>query len=402
MRLNDLPPPTLIEDDRGLAALLERIDGVGEIAVDTEADSFFSYREKVCLIQVTASEEDFLVDPLARVDLTPLGAVLADPQTTKVFHDGEYDVLILKRMYGFEFRNLFDTRVAAATLGSKSPGLASVLRDRFDIQLDKAMQRSNWGKRPLTDKQIAYARLDTRFLIPLAAEQRRELEESGRDVIVQGECERLERIEPPDTTFNPDEFVRLKGARALAPVERQVLRELFTIREKRAEARNQPPFRVINNDVLVRIASRRPRNRRDLERIEGFSSKQAARVGDDVLRAVREGEEKGPMKRFPVLPSKDGTSTLSEESYELHERLKAWRKKRALAEGIDSGYLLNRRVLLALAAVRPTSKEELAETGDILPWQVERFGDELFEVVRTFEADLKAGRVDLGRRRGRG
>lgn len=59
-------------------------------------------------------------------------------------------------------------------------------------------------------------------------------------------------------------------------------------------------------------------------------------------------------------------------------------------------------MLLALAAVRPTSKEELAETGDILPWQVERFGDELFEVVRTFEADLKAGRVDLGRRRGRG
>ena len=264
------------------------------------------------------------------------------------------------------------------------------------------MQRSNWGKRPLSDKQIAYARLDTRFLLPLAAEQRRELDDSGRHVIVRGECERLERLEPPETAFNPDEFVRLKGARALGPVERQVLRELFTIREKRAEARDQPPFRVINNDVLVRIAARRPRSKRELERIEGFSAKQSARIGDDVLRAVRQGEEKGPLKRLPVLPSKDGTSGLSDEAYELHERLKTWRKKRAQDEGIDSGYLLNRRVLLALADRRPTTLEELRESGDILAWQVERFGDELLGVVRAFEADLAAGRVELGRRRGRG
>ena len=401
MRIENLPPPTLIEDDAGLGRLMERIGDVGEIAVDTEADSFFSYREKVCLIQVTADGEDYLVDPLAGLDLAPLGEVLADDQTTKVFHDGEYDVLILKRMYGFSFRNLFDTRVAAATLGSKSPGLASVLRDRFSIELDKAMQRSNWGKRPLSDKQIAYARLDTRFLLPLAAEQQPELEETGRDVIVRGECQRLERLEPPDTSFNPDEFVRLKGARALAPIERQVLRELFTIREQRAEARNQPPFRVVNNDVLVRVAARRPRSRRELERIDGISPKQAARIGDDLLRAVKRGEELGPLKRLPTLPSKDGTSALSDEGYELHERLKAWRKQRALDEGIDSGYLLNRHVLLAVAAERPGTIDELERTGDILAWQVERFGEELLDVVDAFEDDLEAGRVELGRRRSR-
>jgi len=401
MRISDLPPPTLIDDAEGLERLVERIQGVPEIAVDTEADSFFSYREKVCLIQVTAGEEDYLVDPLAGFDLAPIGAVLADPDTTKIFHDGEYDVLILKRMYGFEFKNLFDTRVAAATLGSKSPGLASVLRDRFQIELDKAMQRSNWGKRPLSDKQVAYARLDTRFLLPLAEEQRKELRDSGRHVVVEGECERLERLQPSAPVFNPDEFVRLKGARALEPVERQILRELFTVREKRAESRDQPPFRVINNEVLVRIASRRPKNRRDLERVEGFSAKQSARLGDDVLRAIRSAEELGPMKRLPVLPSKDGTSVLSDESYELHERLKQWRKKRAGEEGIDSGYLLNRHVLLAIAARRPRTQDELEGCCDILPWQVERFDGALLGVVQTFEDDLGQGRVDLSRRRGR-
>src|SRR6185503_19304771 len=102
-----------------------------EIAVDTEADSFFNFREKVCLVQVTVEVRDYLIDPLSGLDLAPFGGMLADPRKTKVFHDGEYDVLILKRDYRFEFKTLFDTRVAEAALGIESPGLASVLRARF-------------------------------------------------------------------------------------------------------------------------------------------------------------------------------------------------------------------------------------------------------------------------------
>src|SRR5687768_408783 len=104
--LDDLPPPTLIHDARGLDRLLGDLERQDEIAFDTEADSFYSYHEKVCLIQVTAEDRDYLVDPLAGLDLAPIGRILADPRKTKVFHDGEYDILILKRRYRFEFRNL--------------------------------------------------------------------------------------------------------------------------------------------------------------------------------------------------------------------------------------------------------------------------------------------------------
>src|SRR5262245_4234323 len=99
----DLPPPILVEDARGLERLLEDLERQREIALDTEADSFFNFREKVCLLQVTAEDRDYLVDPLAGLDVAPLGTMLADPARTKVFHDGEYDVLILKRDFGFEF-----------------------------------------------------------------------------------------------------------------------------------------------------------------------------------------------------------------------------------------------------------------------------------------------------------
>ncbi|MEM7518210.1 MAG: ribonuclease D, partial [Planctomycetota bacterium] len=183
----ELPPATIVTDDRALARLMEDLEGQESIAVDTEADSFFSYREKVCLVQVTVEDRDYLVDPLADMDLTPFGKILADPSKEKIFHDGEYDILIFKREYGFDFANLFDTRVAAAALGMQAPGLASVLGEFFGVELDKSMQRSDWGKRPLSDKQISYARLDTHFLIPLRDKMRAELDERGLSMVLDSE-----------------------------------------------------------------------------------------------------------------------------------------------------------------------------------------------------------------------
>jgi ribonuclease D len=395
----DLPPPTLVQDARGFARLLERLDRVDEIAVDTEADSFFSYREKVCLIQITAAEEDYLVDPLAHFDITGLGRVLADARKVKVFHDGEYDILILKRDYRFEFKNLFDTRVAAATLGTQAPGLASVLNDHFGITLDKSMQRSDWSARPLSDKQVRYARLDTHFLLPLMREQRAHLAEKRRAMIVEGECLRLEALVPPTVKFDPDEYVRLKGARLLAPVERQVLRELFILRERLAEASNQPPFRVMNPDTLVDLAHARPRTLEALGKVNGFPPKQVRRIGDDVLAAVTRGLEMGPLKKFPILPSKDGTHELSEEQVELHERLKNWRKHVAAEWGIDSAYMLNRHVLMRIAKQNPSSPEAVARIEGMLPWHVEHFAKPIAEVVRRFDGDLASGTWQAKRRR---
>jgi ribonuclease D len=371
-----------------------------EIAVDTEADSFYSYREKVCLVQVTVEERDYLVDPLAGFDVRPLGEMLADPARLKVFHDGEYDVLILKRIYGFRFKNLFDTRVAAAALGSANPGLANVLRDRYGIELDKSMQRSNWAQRPLTEKQIRYARLDTRFLLPLMREQRVELAARAREHFVEGECRRLEALEPPDASFDPDEFVKLKNARVLEPVGRQVLRELFTLRERLASESDQPPFRIMNNETLLEIARILPRSAHELQRIPGISPKQGRRLGEAVLESVRRGMELGPLRKLPQLPNREGTSDFSDEEIELHERLKNLRKELAQKLGIDSAYLINRHVLPRIARAKPRTLAELAKTEGILDWQVRDYGPDLLKVVEQFERERDAGMLPVGRRRG--
>ncbi|MBL8861721.1 MAG: HRDC domain-containing protein [Planctomycetes bacterium] len=397
----ELPPPTLVQDQAGLSALLERLDRATDVAVDTEGDSLFSYRERVCLIQVSAGERDWLVDPLQGLDLARLGTVMADPAKRKVFHDGEYDVLCLRRDHGFRFKNLFDTRVAAATLGSKAPGLATVLQERFGILLDKSMQRSNWGQRPLSEKQVRYARLDTHFLVPLMHEQIPELQRTGRDVVVASECRRLEDLAPPDREFDPEEWVRIKGARALPPLDRQVLRELFVLRDSLAREANEPPFRVLNNETLLALAAAQPRDRYALQQVQGVSPRQARKFGDLILAAVAHALEKGPIARFPRLESREGTDGFDEESLELHERLKNVRKLVAEESGIDSAYVLNRHVLVRIAAHKPLALEALARIEGVQDWQVDRFGARIVETIARFEDERRRGVLDLPSRRRR-
>ncbi len=398
----ELPPPELIDSDAALARALEQLDSQHEIAVDTEADSFYSYREKVCLVQITAGERDWLVDPLAGVDLTPLGRLFADPRKVKVFHDGEYDILILKRNWRFEFKNLFDTRIAEAALGVESPGLAAVLRARFGVELDKSMQRSDWSARPLSAKQIQYARLDTHFLVGLMNSQRPELDSRGRAMIVEGECLRLERLRPVEAAFSADDFVKLKGARVLDLAAQRRVRELYAARHELADAADLPAFKVLGNETILAIAEREPRSLHELERIVGMSPKQARRIGDALLAALARAAELGPLERSPTPPSRDGADGLDEAEIELHERLKEWRRERGLELGIDSSLVLNRHVLLKLAKQRPGSTRELEDVEGLMPWQREMFGDSLLALIekawREIPATLAAGRRRRPRR----
>lgn len=397
-----LPPPTLVQDAAGLRELVKELGSAHDVAVDTEADSLYSYRERVCLIQVTANERDWLVDPLSGIDLSPLGSVMADPARRKIFHDGEYDILSLKRDHGFRFRNLFDTRVAAATLGSKTPGLATVLLERFGVTLDKSMQRSNWGQRPLSEKQVRYARLDTHFLIRLMHEQVPELVRTGRDVIVHSECQRLEAIEPPAHSFDAEDFARIKGARALNPMERQVLRELFILRDSLSSEANEPPFRVLNNETLIALAIAQPRWRAMLAQVHGFSPRQARKFGDRVLEAIARGLELGPLQRFPTPANREGMDDLDEETVELHERLKQVRKVVAEETGIDAAYVLNRHVLRRITIERPVDLPALARVEGVHGWQVERFGNRIVDVLARFEDERRRGALPVSGRRRRG
>ena len=160
-------PPIWVDTPDMLDSMIQRLNQEPVIAVDTESDSLYAYFEKVCLIQFSVPGADYLVDPLALKDLSSLAPIFADAAVEKIFHAAEYDVMVLRRDYNFEFANLFDTMLASRILSWPRYGLGSILAERFGVTQDKRMQRHNWGRRPLTTAEMEYARLDTYYLLDL-------------------------------------------------------------------------------------------------------------------------------------------------------------------------------------------------------------------------------------------
>ena len=173
----------LIEKASDLKALCRHLEKERVVAFDTEADSFYHYFDKTCLIQVGDRKKNWLIDPLAlggATELAPLAPIFASPDIRKIFHAAEYDIYILKRDFGFEFMNLFDTMVSAQLLGYPSVGLAALAERHFDVSLPKDEQRSDWSVRPLSKNQLSYAAADVVYLCRLADKLERELRKAKR------------------------------------------------------------------------------------------------------------------------------------------------------------------------------------------------------------------------------
>ncbi len=362
--------------------LRERMECETVIAVDTESDSLFSYFEKVCLLQISTREKDYIVDPLALRDtngIASLGTVFADERIEKIFHAVQYDILCLKRDYKLEFKNVFDTMVAARILGWKNVGLGNILQERFGILLDKKMQRTNWGHRPLTDKQIDYAAKDTHHLIALRELQINELEKLGRLEEAYEEFDRLMRVQFVARSFNTDAYWNIRGAKDMDQTELGILRELFRFRDKQARKENKPVFKVIPNHTLVSIATTHPRNMQDLLLIHGISHHTMKCYGHAILDAIDRGQAM-PQTTEPCLPS-SGQLPLDINARIRFAKLKDWRKQRAITRGVETDVIVSNDVLFAAARENPQTIDSLAAAGSLGKWKLKEYGEEILEVL---------------------
>jgi ribonuclease D len=370
------PPPVLITQPKQLDAMLSQLMNAPAVGVDTESDSLFAYREKVCLVQFSIPEADYLVDPLAPgLRLEPLAKLFADPHIVKVFHAAEYDVMCLKRDADLQFRNLFDTMWAARILGWKQFGLAAILGEHFGVQMDKRWQRHNWGQRPLERQALAYARLDSHYLVQLQDIQVQELEARGLTEQARETFDQVAEALPAPRETHPDDFWRIKGAWDLPPRSQAVLRDLFVFREKEARRRDCPPFKVMGDKTLIVLARARPRCAQDLVNLDGMSPLQIKRYREKVLEAVARGLS-APIPRAPRSSSPD---------YGLldrYERLRAWRKQAAAGRGVEPDVIVSNAVLMAVAQRQPRTPQELTGIEGLGPWRLKTFGQQLVEAWR--------------------
>ena len=359
--------------------LSDRARASGRLGIDAEFVGEGRYRALLCLVQVAVDDGDGgtrveVLDPLQGFEPGELRDVLADPAIEKVLHAGRQDVAILRRTWGTDVRNLFDTQVAAGFAGhGAQTGYGPLLLEVLGLRLAKSASFTRWDRRPLSDEQLQYAREDVADLLALATALQDELRASGRLEWAREECRPLE---DSSDDRDPDEaWRRLPRVSRLRPRERAVARELAAWRERTAATEDRPVNSVLADAALVELARRQPGDRQGLDQIRGLHGRIASRRGPELLDAIARGRDAEP-------PALDGARPPLNESGDapLIALAEALIRARALEAGLAYELVATRADLnQVIAAARRGDAEPDVRT--LRGWRRDLVGSELLELL---------------------
>ena len=297
-----------------ISELAERARDGGRLAIDTEFVSERRYQALLCLAQVAVPDPGApggvrteVLDPIEHeLDPAPLAQVLADPEIEIVVHAGRQDVAILRRTWGTDITNVFDTQVAAGFLGfGNQEGYESLVRKVLRLKLKGSEGFTRWDRRPLSPQQLEYAADDARLLLELGTELERLLVERGRLDWAREESRLV--AESSDERTPERAYERLPRLGRLSDNGRAVARELAEWREETARAADRPPSTVMPDQALIELARRTPRDRHALEQIRGLPPQTLHRRGDALLQAIARGRNRTPPAPPPDPPPRDSS-----------------------------------------------------------------------------------------------
>src|SRR6266567_8891688 len=359
----------LVATEARLAELLKKIEAADRVAIDIEADSLHSYREKLCLVQISApaaanpegfrgSCNDFIVDPLAGLDLEALRRALELREI--VLHGADYDLRMMRRGLNFTAQRIFDTMIAARLLGIREFSLAALVKRYFGLELPKGSQKADWAKRPLPARMAEYAINDARYLLPLAEKLEAELDSYQRGDWLRQSCQRAIEQAAMARVRKNDESWRVGGSGSLKGLAAAVLRALWQWREREAEMADRPPFHILQNEKLlhaaISFASGSVPDYKHFSPRRRQAFRGAARIGLAT-----------PESDAPVLRRRFGTRPTA-ETVRCTEELRRRRDKSAEELGLEPSFVAPRGTLEAVAA------DGTRAISLLVPWQRELLG----------------------------
>lgn len=358
-----------VDQAEELARLTEALAVTTRVGLDTEADSLHHYFEKVCLIQLSFSGANYVVDPLAGLSLTEFLEVLSLKEL--ILQGADYDLRMMKKSFGFRPRApVFDTMLAAQVLGYEKIGLAALAEKFCGVALSKSGQKSDWARRPLSARQLDYASDDTRYLEKIADMLAGELRNAGRLEWHRECCERAVEVSGIEAKEDAKEAWRIKGSSGLTPKELALLREIWKWRDEEARRRDRPPFMVLLNEALIELVRWQSQNpgaplHAGPKPVKKISGENLARLEHAVRLA-----EGLPPEAWPVVPEKARWRE-RQASPEKVEALLATCKRIAGELRIEPCFLASRAALTAVARHEPRSIEKLMESSGMMRWQAE-------------------------------
>jgi len=370
----------IIDTFDALKNLARTIDKEKAIGVDLEADSMYHFKEKVCLIQMAAPGINVVIDPLVVKDLSPLKPIFKRRGVCKIFHGADYDVRSLYRDFDIAINNLFDTELASRFLGYSETSLEAVLKNKFDVVLDKKFQRKDWSRRPLPQDMISYAAKDATYLIPLAQKLTRELEALGRLRWVQEECEILSKVRPNTNSTGPL-YLHFKGAGKLNPRNLAVLETLLQYRRRIARKKDKPLFRIFGSRSLLELAEKKPPNLKQLEKSRALSTKQISMYGPGIIAAIQDAMQI-EQENLPVYPRRKSPRVPLVVAGRV-KVLRSWRDEQVDRLALDPALICTKALMSAIAQQKPRKITDLSAIEEMKNWQKKEFGQDIVQVMRN-------------------
>jgi ribonuclease D len=360
----------IVSDSGELAQLCTTFAEAPYVTVDTEFLRERTYWSQLCLVQLArpggGDDSGALIDPLAEgIDLAPLFNLMANERVTKVFHAARQDIEIFHHMGGVIPHPLFDTQVAAMVCGyGEQVGYETLARKIAKVTIDKSSRFTDWARRPLSGKQLAYALADVTHLRQIYEALHDRLAKNGRTSWVAEEMATLS--DPATYAADPDQAWQRIRARSQSPRFLAVVRSLAKWREINAQDRDVPRSRILKDDALLEVATAQPKTPEELARMR-LLQREARRpeVAAEILAAVAQGLA-CPADRLPKLPV---PPRRREGSAAVAELLKVFLKARADEIGVASRLIAATTEIEALAG-----DEEIDDLAVLKGWRRDVFG----------------------------
>jgi ribonuclease D len=357
-----------IDTPAKLSGLMEALQAPDPISLDTEADSFHHYQPKICLIQLTFEGRNYIVDPLAKTDLSAFLDLLSHKEL--IIHDAGYDLRLLYTDFGFKPGvEVFDTMLAASLAGLKNVGLSALLNQFFDKNPAKHHQKADWSKRPLPENLLRYAIEDTVYLFQIKQYLEAELNKLGRMEWYLETCRWAVRAvythkELPD----PDRQWRIKGSGRCSPREMAFLKELWQWRDNIAHQTNIAPFMICRNEQILELVMWAAHRKKPIEPHTKLPIRCAGKFKEALMAALLKAQDL-PEDQWPAKIKSDRSKRLPEKTLGVINQLKNECETVAAEYDLPPQLLASRSALTRIVVNNAATLEEIQKKEILMNWQ---------------------------------
>lgn len=364
--------------------LIRHIGDSPWVALDTEFIAEKKYQPQLCLLQVAAEGVIAIIDPHAVDQLGAFWELLCDGNREVLMHACRSEMEFCYRAIGKIPEHVFDVQLAAGLVGDDYPSSFATLTEQYlQISLPKAETRTDWSRRPLTNRQIDYALNDVRYLNPLAKKLKKRISSLKRTRWYQSEIREVLAHLVQD--FDTPKWRSLSGLANLSRRELSIARELGFWRDEQAKQYNIPVGLLLRDDLIIELARRKSAEPKRISAVRGMQRTDLARHLPQIATAIQCGLD-CPESDLPEQAVKQKTQQYSQMVQLLYAGLAMICHQNGIATSFVASHADVRELIISrfeAANGKSSQKKPKLETG----WRA--------TIVGHFLDDLLDGKVAI-------